>query len=251
MDQETVLFHHRSKERIKSLGEVFTPDAFVNQMLDMLATGNDIEKFWSDETNIFFEPTCGNGNFVTGILLRRLDSIFTKAKRNKYDEPALYAIANSINTLWAIDIDKKNIDESRCRAMSLVLSFWSSSTNQSYKQIIKQNKNFFAHLICAIKWHIEENEALSALSDETIAGKSAGKTALGVEWIGKNHHKPLDFELSWCEYFNHCNKENIKPLVWNRAASFIENILSNQRIRGYEEFSFVLEVLTEKSSKSA
>lgn len=59
--------NHRSRERIRLLGEVFTPDEYVNKMLDMLDP-----KVWADESVSFFEPTCGHGNFVLAIAQRRL-----------------------------------------------------------------------------------------------------------------------------------------------------------------------------------
>ena len=47
------LIHHRSKNRIRDFGEVFTPEKYVNQMLDMLD-----KSVWTDANTIFYEPTC-------------------------------------------------------------------------------------------------------------------------------------------------------------------------------------------------
>ncbi|WPU66525.1 hypothetical protein [Peredibacter starrii] len=244
MNQENVFFHHRSKQRIKDLGEVFTPDAFVHQMLDLLVSGVEDSKIWADENKIFFEPTCGHGNFVTAILERRLNAISTSAKKNRDPQYSLYSIANSINTIWAIDIDKKNVEECRYRALSVIMSFWSQSTGTSYKLLLKQNRKFFIHLLCAIQWHIHENEALSALSDEGQSKKSASKTDLGSKWINTNKHRPLDFELTWCEYFQQGLKHKYKVIEFERASSFVDSLLTGQEIKGFEEFSFALEVIS-------
>ena len=56
------LAHHRSRQRIQHLGEVFTPEKYVQQMLDMLG-----KLVWTSTDTVFFEPTCGHG-----ILLRPL-----------------------------------------------------------------------------------------------------------------------------------------------------------------------------------
>ena len=70
--QLLIFENHRSRERIKDMGEVFTPDQYVQQMLALF---ND--KLWADENAIFFEPSCGHGNIVLPILEKRI-SIFSR-----------------------------------------------------------------------------------------------------------------------------------------------------------------------------
>lgn len=251
MINDNELFHHRSKERIKHLGEVFTPDEFVNQMLKMLQGNSEELRFWSDESNIFFEPTCGHGNFVTALVLKRLNALHTSLKVKNPKDATLSAIANTINTLWAIDIDSKNIEECRFRVFSVIVLFWTSSENLSTKQLIKKNKNFIAHLLCAIKWHIHENEALSALADEKSAVKAASQTELGAKWIQDRKHKPIDFELTWCEYFQQCVSQGIPVSQFDRALKFVEQISSGERIRNQDEFSFALEMMADQVAKTA
>lgn len=41
MQKYIIEMHHRSKERIKDFGEVFTPEIYVHQMLDQLGNIND------------------------------------------------------------------------------------------------------------------------------------------------------------------------------------------------------------------
>ena len=251
MEQGQILYHHRSKERIKDLGEVFTPEKFVKEMLNSLSSESEQALFWSDEDNIFFEPTCGHGNFVTEILQRRLPALYSKAKSKKIARPELYAIANAINTIWAIDIDRKNIEECRFRTLTVIMKFWTLVTDSTYTQVIRQNKTFFTHLICSVLWHVHENEALSALSDENKASISASQTSLGKKWLDHNKHRPIDFDLSWCGYFQECQKQKIKPLEYARSASFLDAYLNSGKVKGYEEISFVLEVLTYKERRTA
>ena len=87
----------RTKERVKGLGEVFTPDKYVESMLDLLSADN--ENFWSSEDNVFFEPSCGHGNIVTAIYKRRLLEIY-KVNFQKYSKnTAYYAVSNALNTI--------------------------------------------------------------------------------------------------------------------------------------------------------
>ena len=78
------LAHHRNKKRIRELGEVFTPQKYVHQMLDLLD-----KSVFADNNTVFFEPTCGHGNFVVAIVERRLDAFLRKAKRKKSSPPPL------------------------------------------------------------------------------------------------------------------------------------------------------------------
>ena len=57
----------RSEKRKKELGEVFTPADLVNKMLDRMNIDS-----WSDPTDNFLDPTCGNGNFLVEAMKRYL-----------------------------------------------------------------------------------------------------------------------------------------------------------------------------------
>ena len=57
----------RSSERARDLGEVFTPEGTVNEMLDLLQDINYASKF--------LEPGCGSGNFLVEILSRKIEMV--------------------------------------------------------------------------------------------------------------------------------------------------------------------------------
>ena len=110
--------HHRSKQRIQSFGEVWTPKKHVRHILDMLD-----KSVWTDTDVVFFEPTCGHGNFVEAVVQRRLNALWNKAKKQKIKEPHFYSAANTLNALWAVDIDPENIKICRNRVWFLVFRF--------------------------------------------------------------------------------------------------------------------------------
>ena len=56
----------KSKERVRERGEVFTAEREVNAMLDLVK--DETERI--DST--FLEPACGDGNFLSEILRRKL-----------------------------------------------------------------------------------------------------------------------------------------------------------------------------------
>lgn len=53
-----------SRERIVDFGEIYTPVEIVDRMINLFDAA-DFEKTW-------YEPTCGNGRFVTAIARRML-----------------------------------------------------------------------------------------------------------------------------------------------------------------------------------
>ena len=229
--------NHRSRDRIKKLGEVFTPESYVESMLDTLSKGK--RNFWSNENNVFFEPTCGHGNIVLPILQKRVESLYKKAISAKTRKPELYAVANAINTLWAIDIDSVNIEACRERVLKFITEFLLSVRKEKFLEYLVDNEfDFFCHLLCGIKWHIHENEALTALCfDEQEAQKSANQTKLSNKWFSKNNHKPIDFDHTWVSYFKECELAEIKPLDFKRVENYLENIL-NGSSKGQSHFKF-------------
>ena len=235
MDSKLVSLHHRSKERIKDFGEVFTPENYVNQMLDLLDDKTKKESIWSDESTIFFEPTCGHGNFVEAVFTRRAEALYKKALKEKNSSPHFYAVANAMNTLWAIDLDKANVEFCRSRILLAAVRFINSYEQaKSIETLIKKNQTFFAHLLCAIRWQIHENEALSALSDDINAKKNAEKTKSGSEWLQNNKHKPIDFEFTWCEFYAVSLVAKTTPVEFVRATKFLQAGGSSQ----YKDFEF-------------
>jgi ubiquinone/menaquinone biosynthesis C-methylase UbiE len=92
----------KSKERVKDLGEVFTPPELVNEMLNKLPPD-----CWEPEKT-FLEPACGTGNFLVEILKRKLDAGHTPLQ--------------ALSTIFAIDIMDDNVKESRKRLYSIVES---------------------------------------------------------------------------------------------------------------------------------
>lgn len=63
----------KSVERVRDLGEVFTPASTVKAMLDLLPAS-----MWVPHPSpTFLEPSCGDGNFLVAILVRKLDAVAT------------------------------------------------------------------------------------------------------------------------------------------------------------------------------
>ncbi|MFM7516790.1 MAG: hypothetical protein ACKO3V_07600, partial [Pirellula sp.] len=70
--------------------EVFTPPELVNDMLDLVA--HECERIESR----FLEPACGDGNFVSEVLRRKLLTVDSRNKNNrvKWERDAVLAVCS-------------------------------------------------------------------------------------------------------------------------------------------------------------
>ena len=230
-----VIENHRSRERIKDMGEVFTPEQYVQKMMTLFDA-----KVWSNEDTIFFEPSSGHGNIATAILERRISGLSSKYHRAKFDKPILRAIANAVNTFWAIDICAVNVEMTRKRCFDLISNVLQTT---EFDLNDPQMREFVIHILCAIVSQIHNNEALSSLSDEKAAYSMASLTKLGRKWIEVNDHKPLNFDLSWCRIYKESKARNAHPLLYQRALKFVGAAMLESSARGFEEFSFAREAI--------
>ena len=101
----------KSKERVSERGEVFTAEREVNAMLNLVAN----ECLRPDSR--FLEPACGDGNFLSAILKRKLTELRRKYKKSPrdYEKQAIVAIAS----LYGVDIMNDNVIACRERLFSI------------------------------------------------------------------------------------------------------------------------------------
>ncbi len=101
----------KSKKRVAEHGEVFTNEREVNAMLDM------VKKEASNIDSTFLEPACGNGNFLAEILSRKLRTAQRFSKKNHL----LYCLYSlrAISSIYGIDIQQDNVEESKARMYDL------------------------------------------------------------------------------------------------------------------------------------
>ena len=91
----------KSKERVAQRGEVFTAEREVNAMLDL------VEHECLRPDSRFLEPACGDGNFLSAILHRKLSELRRKYKKSARDYEKLAIVA--IGSLYGVDIMNDNV----------------------------------------------------------------------------------------------------------------------------------------------
>ena len=83
------------RDRVKALGEVFTPTSLVEEVLDFVEQYDPTA--FTDPTNTFIDSMCGDGQFLVAIRKRKL--------------------ANNlpIDTVYGIDLTQSNVDSATAR----------------------------------------------------------------------------------------------------------------------------------------
>lgn len=95
----------KSAERVRDLGEVFTPATTVHAMLNLLP-----EAMWAvHPAPTFLEPACGDGNFLIAILSRKLAAITAAHADDTSVETASFHALEALSSIYAVDISVDNI----------------------------------------------------------------------------------------------------------------------------------------------
>lgn len=106
----------RTQERVKAYGEIFTPRDLVNELLDKMVEHD--EDVFKDPKRTFFDPTCGDGEFLAGVLYRRLENGIS--------------LRIALKTLYGMDIHEDNIEECHKRLKC-------GSCDKKISDILKKN----------------------------------------------------------------------------------------------------------------
>lgn len=115
----------KSKERVAEHGEVFTADREVKAMCDLVK--QETERIDSR----FLEPACGDGNFLSEILSRKLAIVKSKYKKSPYDYERNSLLA--LGSLYGVDILLDNAIV--CRERLFII--W----DKEYKKVCKKECN--------------------------------------------------------------------------------------------------------------
>lgn len=123
-----------SRKRVTDHGEVYTSEREVNAMLDLVK--QETERIESR----FLEPACGTGNFLIGILRRKL-SIATTRYRKSQIEFERYAVL-AVSSIYGIDLLEDNIKTCRDRLFDLFKTRYIRLYKDSIKEECLNSVNY-------------------------------------------------------------------------------------------------------------
>lgn len=176
----------KSAERVRDLGEVFTPSKTVNEMLDMLPA----EMWVVHPAPTFLEPACGDGNFLVAILERKLDAVALAYRDSGLPagegvDPMIFHGLEALSSIYAVDISPDNIiggtpgHEIGARTR-LLRRFW--SWIETVSGISMDDTHFAAR---AAEWIVSHNILIGNMLPTDADGRDSGRDRLPVveyEW---------------------------------------------------------------------
>jgi type I restriction-modification system DNA methylase subunit len=88
----------RDELRVKSTSEIFTPTPLVQKILD-----HTPKKYFTDPSETVCDPSCGDGQFLGEILIRRIENGIE--------------FEQALSTIYGVDIMPENVDQCRERLL--------------------------------------------------------------------------------------------------------------------------------------
>jgi hypothetical protein len=173
----------RSKARTRDLGEVLTAKREVNAMLDLLP-----KEAWLKHKK-FYEPACGNGNFLAEILKRKLAKATKPTPINFPQEKAEFEMLLILASVYGTDICRRNVVESRDRLRGIIKDY--TSTTKPWNTLSPSNA--FKSLVGRIlEGNIVEANALDpknvTLSDWAVPREG---------YIKQEYHLLMHLQMGW------------------------------------------------------
>lgn len=108
----------KHRDRVRDLAEVYTHEREVIAMLDLVPDMFPTEDDPDNHDKRFLEPAMGHGNFLVEILRRKLRTV--TAGRYGSGEQFEHRILRCLASIYGVDIDPENVDDSRRRMNAAV-----------------------------------------------------------------------------------------------------------------------------------
>src|ERR1700676_910522 len=124
----------RTKKRVSDHGEVLTGQREVNAMLDLVK--QETERIDSR----FLEPACGDGNFLSAILERKLAVVEKRYSKSQLDFERYAVLA--VSSIYGIDILPDNVREGRRRLFEIFDSIYMRLFKCSGKEACREAVTF-------------------------------------------------------------------------------------------------------------
>lgn len=107
----------KSRIRVKTYGEVFTPRHMVDRMLDLVSEELETGPNFVDKT--FLEPAAGSGNFLVSILRRKLHAIERRYPAETWPTESLFALAS----IYGVELLEDNHQDAQAVMLGEFLGF--------------------------------------------------------------------------------------------------------------------------------
>lgn len=166
----------KSKQRVRDHGEVFTNEREVNAMLDLVKSETE------NIESTFLEPACGDGNFLSEIIKRKLNIVKERYGKNieNYEKYSLVAVSS----IYGVELLKDNV----LTCIDRIYNIW----NEEYLKIAKKQVNKDVQDAC--KYILAKN---ILCGDALTFKQDNGKPIIFAEWklVSGSMLKRRDYRL--------------------------------------------------------
>ena len=143
----------KSKSRVQKHGEVFTPDWMVKMMLSEPA----IQAKLKDIRATFFEPSVGEGAFVTEILHQKLNHVDEISNKSDWVENALWVVAS----IYGIELLTDNLIIAKQNLIEVLIEHYQNF----YQKELSRNTDLYKSARYIIDNNIVQGNALTYLNN--------------------------------------------------------------------------------------
>lgn len=165
----------KSKSRVQKHGEVFTPDWMVKKMLSEPAIQEKIK----DIRATFFEPSVGEGAFVTEILHQKLNHVDEISNKSNWIENALWVVAS----IYGIELLTDNLIIAKQNLVEVLIEHYQNF----YQKELSNKSDLYKSARYIIDNNIVQGNALTQLNN-------SNELVVFSEWIKRDDKvKQLQF----------------------------------------------------------
>lgn len=143
----------KSKSRVQKHGEVFTPDWMVKMMLSEPA----IQAKLKDIRATFFEPSVGEGAFVTEILHQKLNHVDEISNKSDWVENALWVVAS----IYGIELLTDNLIMAKQNLVNVLIEHYQNF----YQKELSKNTDLYKSVRYIVDNNIVQGNALTYLNN--------------------------------------------------------------------------------------
>ena len=181
----------KSKSRVQKHGEVFTPDWMVRMMLSVPA----IQAKLKDIRATFFEPSVGEGAFVTEILHQKLNHVDEISNKSDWVENALWVVAS----IYGIELLTDNLIIAKQNLVEVLIEHYQNF----YQKELSRNTDLYKSARYIIDNNIVQGNALTQLnnSDELVVfsewekrGDKVKQSQFTFKSLVDNQYKSFDLD---------------------------------------------------------
>lgn len=184
----------KSKQRVADHGEVFTPAWMVEAMLDLVK--GETERIDSR----FLEPACGNGNFLVGVLQRKLAAVELKYGRSDFERG--YFALLGLMCVYGIELLPDNIADCRANLLEIFADYLNleKSDDLYLAASFVLSQNLIHGDALKMRTHTETCKSCRCSANDSRASAMPNHTCRPIifaEWgpLGKGKFQRRDFRL--------------------------------------------------------